>query len=60
MSQVFSLPKEIQEIIAIYYYNDQNSKAWILKIDGYKATVEINAKEMWLESESEMSLVHFF
>ena len=60
MSQVFSLPKEIQEIIAISYYNDQNFEAWTLKIDGYKATIEINAKEMWMELELEMSLIHLF
>ena len=60
MSQVFSLPKKIQEIIAISYYNNWKFEAWILKIDVYKAIIEINTKEMWMESELEMSLVHLF
>ena len=49
MFQVFSLPMEIQEIIAISYYNDRNSKAWTLRLDEYKATIKINAKEMWMQ-----------
>ena len=52
MSQIFLLPMEIQEIIAISYYNDRNSEAWTLKINGYKATIKINAKEIWMELES--------
>jgi len=60
MSQVFSLPNEIQEIIAMSYYNNQTSEAWTLKIDGYKATIKINAKEIWMESESKMSFVYLF
>ena len=50
MSQVFSLPQEIQEIIAMSYYNNQNSKAWTLKIDGYKATIKINTKKILMKS----------
>lgn len=51
MSQVFSLPMEIQEKIAMSYYNNQNSEAWVLKHNGYKVTIEIYAKEMWMELE---------
>jgi len=58
MSQVFSLPMKIQKIIAMSYFNDRNSEAWTLRLNGYKVTIEINAKEMWMESELEMSLIH--
>ena len=51
---------EIQEIIAMFYYNDQNSEVQRLKINGYKAIVEINAKEMWMELKFEISLIHLF
>ena len=55
MSHVFSLPMEIQEKIAISYYNGRNSKVWLLRFNGYRVTIEIDAKEMWMELELEMS-----
>ena len=60
MSQVFSLPMEIQEKIAMSYYNNQNSEAWVLKHNGYEVTIEIDIKEMWMELKSKMSLIHLF
>lgn len=60
MSQVFSLPIEIQEIIAIPYYNDLKFEVWMLKFNGSKVTIEIEAKEMCMELKSEMSLIHLF
>lgn len=60
MSQVFSLPMEIPEIIVMSYFNNQKSKTWMLKFNGRKVIIEINAKEMWMELELEMSLVHLF
>jgi len=60
MSQVFSLLMEIQEIIAMSYFNNQKSETWMLKFNESKVIVEIDAKEMWMELESKMSLVHLF
>ena len=60
MSQVFSSPMEIQEIIAMYYFNNRKSETWMLKFNGPKVIVEIDAKEMWMELELEMSVVHLF
>ena len=51
MSQVFSLPIEIQNKIAMSYYNDQNFEAWVLRLNWYKVTIEIDIKEMWMELE---------
>ena len=60
MSQVFSLPMEIQEKITMSYYNNRNSEAWVLKHNGYKVTIEIDAKDMCMELESKISLIHLF
>jgi len=51
---------EIQEIIAMSYFNNRKSETWMLKFYESKVIVEIDAKEMWMELESEMSLVHLF
>jgi len=60
MSQVFSLPMEIQEIITMPYFNNRKSKAWMLKFNGFREIIEIDSKEMWMESKLEMSLIHLF
>ena len=48
MSQVFSLPMEIQEITTMTYFNDKKLEALMLKFNGFIPIIEIDAQEMWM------------
>lgn len=60
ISHFICLPKEIQEIIAMKYYENQTSNVWSFKINDLKALIEVEVQEMWMEHEFEMGLLHIF
>jgi len=51
----FDLPRELQLVITMIYFENHTSKAWELKINGLKVVIEVKAQEMCTEQESEMS-----
>jgi len=59
-SKIFSMPIEIQQKIALTFYNTRESYGWDVKINGYQVTVYINAFELWYSPNSEYDLMTYF
>ena len=59
-SKIFSMPIEIQQKIALTFYNIRESYGWDVKVNGYQVTVYINAFELWCSPNSEYDLMTYF
>lgn len=60
MGHFLDLPREIQLVIAMKYFKNRTSNTWELKINGSKVTIEVKAKEMWMEQEYGISSLQWF
>ena len=60
VAHFFTLPKEIQEVIAMNFYNQHGTNAWDLKFDGLRETIKLEENNMWMEFESLTNWIHLF
>lgn len=49
ISHFLPLLKDIQQVIAMKYYENHTLNACKLRINGLKVAIEIKAQEMWME-----------
>lgn len=49
MANFLALPKDIQKVISMKYYENRISNAWIFKINDSKVVIEVEAQEIWME-----------
>jgi len=60
MAYFIDLPREMQLVIAMNYFENRKSNAWELKTNGSKVVIEVKAQEIWMEQESKISSLQWF
>lgn len=59
-SNIFSMPVEIQQKMALTFYNTCQSYDWDVKVNRYKAIICIRAFELWCSLNSKFDLMIYF
>ena len=60
ISHFLALPREMQKMRAMKYYENRTSNSWIIKMNDLKVIIEVEAQEIWMEQESKISSLHLF
>ena len=60
MAHFLNLVREMQLVIAMKYFKNHISNVWKLKINVSKVAIKVKAQEIWMEQESNISLLQQF